>query len=90
MNGPEVNVDTNRIALDFWTPHPPAHVRVYRENKCFDENAAIQGDVVEVDRLGLIVNCRLAWNGVPYDANANQYGRIPFLAVIASGCRTYQ
>ena len=64
VNDPEVNVDTNRIALDLWPPHPPAHVRVYRENKCFDENAAIQGNVVEVDRLRLIVDDGLPRDGI--------------------------
>jgi hypothetical protein len=45
---------THEVRLDTGGAHPAAHVRVDRQRERLDEEAAVEGHVLEVDRLGRI------------------------------------
>lgn len=54
---------THRVGFNLGVTHPPAHVRVNRENQCLDEEPAIERDTLEVDLLRCIVDGRFPGNG---------------------------
>lgn len=54
--------DTHDVALDVFLAEPAPLERINGEDESLDQNTTFQGDVVQVNRFGRIVNQVLPWD----------------------------